>query len=329
MVPEPLDAAKQALLRAVDQGAQLARWIQAHGPRAREKADRTPFTIADLAVHVVSAALERAFPGDPLVAEEDASALQGDGGDALADEVLHFVRPFLREITRTRLSQLLKLGGAIPGERYWALDPVDGTEGFLRGGHYVVALSLVEHGRPTMAILGCPTLDPAGPEEAPTAIDLRSTVGCLLVAHRERGTWVSPLEAADFTQVRVSATTALREARMLRSFAESHIDVDATRRFVQAAGIECPPILMDSQAKHAAIALGRADLLVRIPASTTYRERVWDHAAGALAIEEAGGQVTDLAGRPLDFGAGRRLERNDGVAASNGLLHPSILSALG
>jgi hypothetical protein len=42
--------------------------------------------------------------------------------------------------------------------------------------------------------------------------------------------------AADFTQVRVSATTALREARMLRSFAESHIDVDATRRFVNRRG---------------------------------------------------------------------------------------------
>ena len=325
--PEPLDAAAQDLLRAVDQGAQLARWIQTHGPRAREKADRTPLTVADLAVQaVVSATLERAFPDDPLVAEEDASALQGDGGDALADDVLHFVRPFLRGITRTRLVQLQSLGGGAPGERYWALDPIDGTEGFLRGGHYVVALALVEHGRPTIALLGCPTLDAGGAELA--LHDRRGVTGSVVFARRGRGTWISPVEAVDFTPVRVSGTTTLREARMLRSFVESHIDVDATHRFEQAAGIERPPILMDSQAKHAAISMGRAELFVRIPASPSYRERVWDHAAGALAIEEAGGRVTDLAGRPLDFGAGRRLERNDGVVASNGLLHPAIIRGL-
>jgi HAL2 family 3'(2'),5'-bisphosphate nucleotidase len=329
ILPEPPNAATQDLLRAVDQGAQLARWIQTHGSRAREKADQTPLTVADLAVQaVVTGALERAFPGDPVVAEEDASALEGDGGDALASEVLHFVRPFLGEITRARLSQLLDLGAGLPGDRYWVLDPVDGTEGFLRGGHYVVALALLEHGRPTTAILGCPTLDPAGPVGATTEIDIPGGAGCLLVAHRGRGTWMSPLEAADFIQVRVSTTVTLREARMLRPFAESHIDVDATNRFVQAAGIERPPILMDSQAKHAVIVLGRADLLVRIPATPTYRERVWDHAAGALAIEEAGGRVTDLAGRPPNFGTGRLLERNEGLVASNGLLHPSIIDAL-
>lgn len=327
--PEPLEGPTRELLRAVDQGAQLARWIQGRAPGAREKADRTPLTVADLAVQaVVSAALERAFPDDPLVAEEDASVLQGDGGDALADEVLHFVRPFLRGITRTRLSQLLSLGGGAPGERYWALDPIDGTEGFLRGGHYVVALALVEHGGPTIALLGCPTLDAGDAELALHGRDRRGDAGSVVFARRGRGTWISPVEAADFTPGRVSGTATLRKARMLRSYAESHIDVDATRRFEEAAGIERPPILMDSQAKHAAIAMGRAELFVRIPASPGYRERVWDHAAGALAIEEAGGRVTDLAGRPLDFGAGRRLERNDGVVASNGLLHPSIISAL-
>jgi 3'(2'), 5'-bisphosphate nucleotidase len=65
-----------------------------------------------------------------------------------------------------------------------------------------------------------------------------------------------------------------------------------------------------------------------MPTTPDYREHVWDHAAGALAIEESGGQVTDLAGRPLDFGTGRRLEQNAGIVASNGRLHDAIISTL-
>ena len=31
---------------------------------------------------------------------------------------------------------------------------------------------------------------------------------------------------------------------------------------------------------------------------TTYREKIWDHAAGVALVRSAGGIVTDLAGRP-------------------------------
>jgi 3'-phosphoadenosine 5'-phosphosulfate (PAPS) 3'-phosphatase len=48
----------------------------------------------------------------------------------------------------------------------------------------------------------------------------------------------------------------------------------------------------------------------------------------SLVIEEAGGRVTDLAGQPLDFTCGRRLLRNMGMLASNGLLHRAALEAI-
>ena len=57
-------------------------------------------------------------------------------------------------------------------------------------------------------------------------------------------------------------------------------------------------------------------------------EQIWDQAAGALLVEEAGGRVTDLEGRPLDFGVGRRLDRNFGVLATNGRLHDAALATL-
>jgi len=86
--------------------------------------------------------------------------------------------------------------------------------------------------------------------------------------------------------------------------------------------------LMDSQAKHAVIAAGQADLLFRCPIEREFRERIWDQAAGSIIIEEAGGQVTDLHGTPLDFAAGRILARNEGVIASNGHLHGAALRAV-
>jgi len=86
--------------------------------------------------------------------------------------------------------------------------------------------------------------------------------------------------------------------------------------------------LMDSQAKHAVIAAGMAELMIRLPPTQEFHDKIWDQAAGSLIIEEAGGRVTDMRGHSLDFGTGRMLVRNEGVIASNGHLHAAVLDAL-
>jgi myo-inositol-1(or 4)-monophosphatase len=47
----------------------------------------------------------------------------------------------------------------------------------------------------------------------------------------------------------------------------------------------------------------------------------WDVAAGMLIVEEAGGKITDYQGSRLD------LERSEGLVASNGLVHSSLVGA--
>jgi 3'(2'), 5'-bisphosphate nucleotidase len=64
------------------------------------------------------------------------------------------------------------------------------------------------------------------------------------------------------------------------------------------------------------------------PSKADYEEKIWDHAAGALIVEEAGGRVSDLRGQPLDFGQGRTLKENIGVVVSNGQLHEIALACL-
>jgi 3'(2'), 5'-bisphosphate nucleotidase len=82
---------------------------------------------------------------------------------------------------------------------------------------------------------------------------------------------------------------------------------------------------MDSQCKYAAVARGEADIYLRLPTRKDYQEKIWDHAAGWLVVTEAGGRVTDVGGKPLDFTKGRTLRDNRGVVATNGPLHDRVV----
>jgi 3'(2'), 5'-bisphosphate nucleotidase len=87
---------------------------------------------------------------------------------------------------------------------------------------------------------------------------------------------------------------------------------------------------MDSQAKYAVLASGQGEIYLRMLSASQpdYQERIWDQAAGSLIIQEAGGRVTDLDGKDLDFSQGRTLANNRGICATNGVLHERTLDAI-
>lgn len=85
---------------------------------------------------------------------------------------------------------------------------------------------------------------------------------------------------------------------------------------------------MDSQAKYCALARGDGGAYLRMPVGTGYREKIWDHASGALLVEEAGGVITDSRGEPLDFGLGRTLGENFGVVAAGRATHSRVIAAV-
>ena len=156
--------------------------------------------------------------------------------------------------------------------------------------------------------------------------------GLLVLAVRGQGTWVTSLtQPGDFRQLHASSRHVLQNARLLRSFEAGHTNLDQIGEFARTAGIQAAPIRMDSQAKYTLLAAGMGDLLLRLlsPAKPDYREKIWDQAAGSLVVQEAGGTISDLDGRPLDFSAGRTLANNRGVLASNSLLHTAALESLG
>jgi 3'(2'), 5'-bisphosphate nucleotidase len=116
----------------------------------------------------------------------------------------------------------------------------------------------------------------------------------------------------------------------MRSFESGHTNVDQIENFQNEMGIQSDPVKMDSQVKYALLASGIGEVYLRLlsPNSPDYREKIWDQAAGSIIVEEAGGLVTDLDGKKLDFGQGRTLKKNRGICASNGKLHDQILKAI-
>ena len=290
--------------------ARLQGEIAARGA-AVAKDDRSPVTAADLAVQVVvSSRLAEAFPDDPLLAEESSAPLRGR--PELAAEVTALAASLVPGLTLAEVVERLDRSGHEGSGRHWVLDPIDGTKGFVRGDQYAVVLALVEDDRPVLGVLGCPNLGPGGR---------------LMAARRDRGAFEHDLSGANPRRIATDAVDRPHEAVLCTSVEYDDQTLAATRRLAGRAGIVRPFRRLDSQCKYALVARGEASVYLRLPRAPGYREKVWDHAAGLLLVEEAGGRVTDLAGRAIELGSGSELTPSAGFLASNGRLHGALLAA--
>jgi 3'(2'), 5'-bisphosphate nucleotidase len=314
-------------IQAVRQAARLVKMVQEDMvSSALTKDDRSPVTVADFASQaVVGQQLMHAFPEDHLVGEEDSSALRDPREAETLEQVVKFVSEIIPDATVDNVCRWIDRGNSEPARRFWTVDPIDGTKGFLRGQQYAIALALVVSGEVQIGLLGCPNLRDGSVQDI-------GGPGSLIVAARGRGTWTTSLEeeATHFSQLHVSDIQNPVQARFLRSFEAGHTNVSQIDLIANAMEVEAEPVRLDSQAKYAILAGGKGDVILRLlsPKQPDYRERIWDQAAGSLVAEEAGGQITDLDGKPLNFTSGRQLVNNRGVLASNRLLHKSILSAI-
>jgi 3'(2'), 5'-bisphosphate nucleotidase len=312
-------------MAAVADGMRVARCIQqGMAMPALTKRDASPVTVADFSVQaLIASRLARHFPDDPLVAEEEASALRPVRAADLLSIVTASIRTVDASIQPGEVLELINRGAGRPRGRFWTLDPIDGTKGLLRGGQYVVALALIVDGTVRLGVIGCPRLS-LGAAPGTTVAD---GLGGLAVAVRGGGAWWAPGTDGALVALSVSARADRARARVLRSFEAPHTDAVRFDGALRRLGTGEPPILMDSQAKHVVLAGGGADAMLRFPPAVGTYDAIWDQAAGSILIQEAGGRVTDLTGRPLDFSAGRRLSRNLGLVASNGLLHDIAMAA--
>ena len=316
----PYRAELTAALDAVSRAARLSRRVQADlvDSSTLEKRDRSPVTVADFGAQaVVSSVLLEAFPQDPIVGEESADELRSQ--EALLDlTTQHVAREWEGADDRQILDAIDRCSdpGGSSGRR-WVLDPIDGTKGYLRRGQYAIALALLEDGVVKLGVLGCPSLESSS-----------ARTGCLFFATRGGGTHEQALGCGTATAVQVASTSNPAEANFCESVESGHSNHDRHERIAQALGITRESYRIDSQCKYSAVSRGQASIYLRLPTSATYQEKIWDHAAGSIVVEEAGGRVTDVDGRDLDFSLGRTLASNSGIIATNGILHDQVIEAV-
>lgn len=333
---------------------------------AGSKSDRSLVTVADWGVQaVISWVLSQSF-GDEnvcMIAEEDTNALKGMDGIHMLQRVVNAVNECLSKSSVVGLNppdralgsiDVLKAinKGACKGGlngMFWVLDPVDGTLGFVRGDQYAIALSLIKDGEVILGVLGCPNY-PMRKEWlcyhhkyyrlmcklSPPSPDMWHKGG-IFTAQIGRGSWMQPL-IYNLTNpnimklakpVSVSAIGDPTEATFCEPVEKANSSHSFTAGLASSIGLKKRPLRVYSMAKYGALARGDAEIFMKF-ARSGYREKIWDHAAGVLIVQEAGGVVTDAGGNPLDFSRGRYLEGLDrGIIACSGkMLHDRLLEAL-
>ncbi len=171
--------------------------------------------------------------------------------------------------------------------RVFIIDPIDGTRAFLAGGdEWTISLAVVDEGRPVAAALFCPVREE------------------MFLAHSGGGT------SLDGKPLSGSHQTAIRGARL----SGPHSIV--ANRDIIAAGFQRTPNIRSLAYRLALVAAGRVDVAAARKGASD-----WDLAAADLLVQEAGGQLTDLAGRPLSYN--RPQTRHPSlIAATRSLIGP-------
>ncbi|MDQ8198485.1 3'(2'),5'-bisphosphate nucleotidase [Pelagicoccus enzymogenes] len=290
-----------------------------------DKADKSPVTVADYGAQaLVLSTLAAAFPGDPAVGEEDSSDLRKAENAELFSRVVEYAQKVDASLDADSVLAAIDRGSHSGGSsgRFWTLDPIDGTKGFLRGEQYAVALALIENGEVLLGVLGCPNLpvDPNKPE---------GEKGCLLFAVKGQGAFQAPLsDPSAATSISTDSVTDPAQAVFCESVESGHTAHGRSASITEALGTAVEPFRMDSQCKYAAVSRGQASVYLRLPTRPGYEEKIWDHAAGYIVLLEAGGKIADTFGQPLDFSLGRTLKNNKGIVATSPAVFESVVKAV-
>jgi 3'(2'), 5'-bisphosphate nucleotidase len=234
------DAIARQLAEIACEAGGLLRQLESRGVDHRINPNGTPTSAADLAAEdLILNRLERAFPGVALVAEETANAAE-------------------------------------PEDRFFLIDPLDGTGDFLHGtGEYSVNIALVEGDRPVAGVVLAPALDRI---------------------------WIAGTDALEGT-VEGGRPGGWREARARPAPATRAVAL-VSRRHGDPTTEACLASLSigtrrtaSSALKFCLIASGEADVYVRCGPTME-----WDTAAGDHILARAGGRVIGSGGEPLTYG---------------------------
>ncbi len=187
-------------------------------------------------------------------------------------------------------------------ERVFFVDPVDGTREFVaRNGEFVVMIGLLDGERPVAGVIQAPVL------------------GVTWVGVVGEGAFAQDASGAR-TPIMVSREASLAKARIVSS--RSHRDSELERAL---SAIGAAEIIIRGSAglKGAEVARGAAEAYV----APGYAGKRWDACASEALVVAAGGRVSDVQGRLIDYRAAT-LSNDSGMLASNGAVHDAVIERL-
>ncbi|MEO7431989.1 MAG: 3'(2'),5'-bisphosphate nucleotidase CysQ [Dokdonella sp.] len=173
--------------------------------------------------------------------------------------------------------------------RYWLVDPLDGTREFVkRNGEFTVNIALIDRHRPVIGVVQTPV------------------TGELAWAWDGGGAWL--IHAPGETAHRMS--TRKRPSPLVVAGSRSHA---SERESVLLAKVgACTKMPLGSSLKFLRIAAAEADLYLRLGLTSE-----WDTAAGQCVLEQSGGAVLDLEGRPFRYNTKESLLNPEFVAVGD------------
>lgn len=309
---------------------------------ALDKSDRTPVTVGDFGAQALMiGAIHHNFPEDAFIGEETATALREN--EQLQTRVWNLVSTThlqdkqldeqLGNIgSKEEMMDTIDLGNHPGGRkgRIWILDPIDGTATFMRNQQYAVCLALIVDGEQKVGVIGCPNLDLSTGKISEENADNAGN-GQMLSAIKGQGAIIRPLGHAGLqpskpTPRREDISSDPTSLDFVESGNSKSVDLEFHRKVAEKLGAPWPGTDMwSSQMRYIAMAVGGGDIMLRFYSKKGHKSYVWDHAGGFLIFEESGGKVTDLDGKPIDFGAGRRFENNSEMVAAPEKAQPRIL----
>lgn len=187
--------------------------------------------------------------------------------------------------------------GDTEGDDYqWIIDPIDGTRNFIHGfPHFAISIAVAQKGRIEHGVI----YDPLRQE--------------LFTATRGKGAFLNQ------TRIRVAERKQLSEALLGTGFAYRHTDKESPlpKQLLEAIFPETGEVRRAGAATLdlAYVACGRLDGFWEMGL------KIWDIAAGALLVKEAGGIVCDLDGSDNYLKSGN-------VVCANPVLLKQLLKAI-
>jgi 3'(2'), 5'-bisphosphate nucleotidase len=190
----------------------------------------------------------------------------------------------------------------LKSDKVWIVDPIDGTKDFIdQTGEFCILIGLAEKGR---SILG---------------VAYQPTTKKTYFAEKGKGAFV---QIADEKPIKLNVTETKDETKANALTSRHHLS-ERVVQILEKLNVVSYERCGSNGLKIAKIAEGAADLYF----TQTDKMGEWDNCATDIILREAGGMVTDIQGKDLQYN--KKVPNNlYGVIASNGFLHPLIQSQL-